>query len=144
MREQFETQLQIYCSARNIFETTVTKIETNTAILESHTEMDSIAIFTKTSEDALKKGINEAEETARTFNTLCLWAISNVMPDIEYVGNLCWYSFYLSKTNTFSKRSPWHQHVNWLEANNIFEVVTRLTDAATVLQQYGIETDISK
>jgi hypothetical protein len=144
LREQFETQLQVYCSARNIFEATVTKIETNIAILESHTEMDSVARFTKTAEDALKKGINEAEETARTFNALCLWAISNVQPSGEFVGHLSWYDFYYPRTNTFSRRSPWHQHVNKTEANDIFEVVTRLTDTATVLQQYGIETDISK
>jgi hypothetical protein len=117
LQEQFETQLQIYCSARSVFETTVAKIETNMAILESHTEMDSIARFTKTAEDALKKGINEAEATARTFNALCLWAITNALPDNEYIGNPCWYSFYYPKTNAFyTRRRPWHQHINPTEA----------------------------
>ena len=119
------------------------KVETSLRFLNPSLDW-MILWLTLQREDALNKGINEAVETARMFNTLCLWSITNVMLDSEYTRNLCWYSFYDSKIGGFFRRKPWHQYVSFGESAIIFEVVKRLTDAATILQQYGIETDTSK
>ena len=48
-----------------------------------------------------------------------------------------WYSF----LSTIYSRKPWHQYVHLFEAESIFAVVKRVLDAATTVQQYGIEID---
>ena len=61
------------------------------------------------------------------------------MPHAEYIGNICWYNFYDRKGGRIFIRKPWHQCVHFHEDEDIFAVVKRLIDAATTIQQYGIE-----
>ena len=65
-----------------------------------------------------------------------------MVPHPDYIGNLSWYSFY-HKINPklILNRKPWHQYVHMFEANDISGTVKRLTDAVTVVQQYGITAD---
>merc|ERR1712074_131072 len=46
--------------------------------------------------------------------------------------------------NAIMTRTPWHQYIDRSEGDDIFKVITRVTELAAVLQSYGIETDIPK
>ena len=142
LREQFEVQLLEYGPSRAALEDAATKVESIIGILESLEEDDAAsATIAGTIKHVLTKGFDTAISTGRCLNNMCLWSML-VEPHPEYMGNLSWYSFYHKiRPKLILNRKPWHQYVHMFEANDISGTVKRLTDAVTVVQQYGITVD---
>ena len=143
MREKFENQLKIYCHARLGLEDAIEKIKIIINTLECTFETrnkEKIDEAIKRARDVLRDGLYAAEKTARDFNSLCLWALQNALPDNDYMGRLIWYQYYNRKDGTVDRRHPWHQHIDQSEGKDISKVIQKVTGLAAVLQSYGIET----
>ena len=107
LREQFETQVKKYLEQRSTFENQVIKIDGMINMLGSFTGLDEIleSVKDRTKREfsaAIKLGI----ETARAFNSVCLWSILWT-PHPEYAGSYSWYSLQcLYRKEAIVERKP--------------------------------------
>ena len=99
----------------------------------------NMAPIAETAKNELKKGVNGALETARMFNTMCLWSIAAV-PHPDYEGNQSWFSLLRPVDGTLIIKKPWHQYIHIFEAETVYNVKSFL-EAAIHIQQYGIEVN---
>jgi hypothetical protein len=90
------------------------------------------------------EGFKSALETARIFNNVCTWSMT-MLPHPEYAGNYSWFSQWsLHNRGQIEQRKPWHQTINFKEAEDIFQKVERLIEAGKTARQIGVELDIEK
>ena len=113
LRGNFEVPIRKYGAARCNFENRVIKIEGVINVLEAFDGLDDIMtpVIEKTKQQFIE-GIKSALETARSFNNVCIWSMSNLQPHPDYAGNYSWFSQWsLYNKGQIEQRTPWHQTV---------------------------------
>ena len=96
LRKNFEIQIQKYGAARYILEDKLAKIESSVNVIEAVAGLegaieDALTPMLEKAKYVVNEGFKLATETARAFNSACMWSIV-MLPSPEHAGSYSWFT----------------------------------------------------